>query len=56
MCKGEAIMTKNDTKKVVKKTVTMVSKVGRVFFGGMLIATHVVLNVVGALLCVVTKE
>lgn len=49
-------MTKNDTKKVVKKTVTTVSKVGRVFFGGMLIATHVVLDVVGALLCGITKE
>lgn len=49
-------MTKNDTKKVVKKAVTTVSKVGRVFVGGALIATHVVLNVVGALLCAVTKE
>ena len=49
-------MTKNDTKKVVKKTVTTVGKVGRVFFGGALIVTHIALSVVGALLCAVTKE
>lgn len=49
-------MTKNDTKKVVKKTVNTVGKVGRVFVGGALIVTHVVLDVVGALLCAVTKE
>lgn len=49
-------MTKNDTKKVVKKNITTVSKVGRVFVGGALVVTHLALSAVGALLCAVTKE
>ncbi len=49
-------MTKNDTKKAVKKTVTTVGKVGSVFVGGALIVTHIALSAVGALLCAVTKE
>lgn len=49
-------MTKNNTKKVVKKTVTTVGKVGRVFVGGALIVTHIALSAVGALLCAITKE
>ena len=49
-------MTKNYTKKVVKKTMTTVSKVGRVFVGEALIVTHLALSAVGALLCAATKE